>query len=220
MISSNVNDLLHAIVTNLQTPVVIVLLVLMIATVMVVGSFCCEYLLEHRKLKEDIPDLIEKINHTKSGEILEMLLSARLLPRQKKVLRQLIEAADMDAETRETYAVQMLFEEEEHYQKNLRWPQTISKLGPMFGLLGTLVPLGPGLMALGQGNTELLSQSLLVAFDTTAAGVVIAAVAMVVAQTRKQWYRKYSQALESIMGVVIEKVKSQPKTSEKGDASC
>lgn len=219
MISSNVNDLLHVIVTNLQTPVVIILLVLMVATVMVVGSFCCEYVLEHRKLREDIPNLIEKINHTKSAQVGEMLVNARLLPRQKKVLKQLIDAADMDAETRETYAVQMLFEEEEHYQKNLRWPQTISKLGPMFGLLGTLVPLGPGLMALGQGNTELLSQSLLVAFDTTAAGVVIAAIAMVVAQIRKQWYRKYTQALESIMGVVIDKVKTEPKSSEKGDAA-
>lgn len=53
----------------------------------------------------------------------------------------------------------------------------IAKLGPMFGLLGTLIPLGPGIVALGQGDTVTLSESMNVAFDTTIAGVISAAVA-------------------------------------------
>lgn len=39
----------------------------------------------------------------------------------------------------------------------------------MLGLLGTLIPLGPGIIALGQGDTQTLSTSLLTAFDTTIA---------------------------------------------------
>ena len=34
----------------------------------------------------------------------------------------------------------------------------IAKLGPMFGLLGPLIPLGPGIVALGQGDTVTLSE--------------------------------------------------------------
>ena len=205
MFSENVNNILRAIISNLQTPVVMILLVLMVATVIVAGTFVFEFFVEHRKLKADIPKLIETMNRAKANELTDLIDKNKLLPRQKKALHRLIEADEMDGDTREIYASQLLFEEEEHYQKYLRWPQMISKLGPMFGLLGTLVPLGPGLMALGQGDTQALSQSLLTAFDTTAAGVVIAAIALVIAQMRKQWYRRYSQALESMMEVILDK---------------
>ncbi|MCI5944717.1 MAG: MotA/TolQ/ExbB proton channel family protein [Eubacterium sp.] len=217
MISDNVNSILRVIISNFQTPVVIILLVLMVATVIVAGTFVYEFFIEHRKLKADIPKLIETINMAEPEELKQLILQNKLLPRQKKALEELIGETEMDESTLETYAAQLLFEEEEHYQKYLRWPQMISKLGPMFGLLGTLVPLGPGLMALGQGNTEMLSQSLLIAFDTTSAGVVIAAVAIVIAQIRKQWYRRYSQALESLMEVILTKMKSDTRS---GGAEC
>ena len=214
MFSENVNNILRAIISNLQTPVVMILLVLMVATVIVAGTFVFEFFVEHRKLKADIPKLIETMNRAKANELTDLIDKNKLLPRQKKALHRLIEADEMDGDTREIYASQLLFEEEEHYQKYLRWPQMISKLGPMFGLLGTLVPLGPGLMALGQGDTQALSQSLLTAFDTTAAGVVISAIALVIAQMRKQWYRRYSQALESMMEVILDKWNAGKNSSQ------
>ena len=214
MFSENVNNILRAIISNLQTPVVMILLVLMVATVIVAGTFVFEFFVEHRKLKADIPKLIETMNRAKANELTELIDKNKLLPRQKKALHRLIETDEMDGDTREIYASQLLFEEEEHYQKYLGWPQMISKLGPMFGLLGTLVPLGPGLMALGQGDTQALSQSLLTAFDTTAAGVVIAAIALVIAQMRKQWYRRYSQALESMMEVILDKWNAGKNSSQ------
>ena len=220
MISENVNSILRAIVANLQTPVVIILLVLMLATIVVTGTFVFEFFVEHRKLQADVPKLIETMNMTKVRDMSELIRENKLLPRQKKVLTQLIREQKMNSENREIYAAQMLFEEEEHYQKYLRWPQMISKLGPMFGLLGTLVPLGPGLMALSEGNTAILSQSLLIAFDTTSAGVVIAAVALVIAQIRKQWYRNYAQALESLMEVILDKMKAEDQGVETGGAKC
>ena len=220
MFSENVNNILRAIISNLQTPVVMILLVLMVATVIVAGTFVFEFFVEHRKLKADIPKLIETMNRAKANELTELIDKNKLLPRQKKALHRLIETDEMDGDTREIYASQLLFEEEEHYQKYLRWPQMISKLGPMFGLLGTLVPLGPGLMALGQGDTQALSQSLLTAFDTTAAGVVIAAIALVIAQMRKQWYRRYSQALESMLEVILDKLNAgKNSTQDKQEVS-
>lgn len=220
MFSNNVNDILRAIISNLQTPVVLVLMVLLAATVIVAGTFVYEFLVEHRKLKADIPKLIETMNMADVDELSDLVEQNRLLPRQKNALQQLIRAKEMDGDTREIYASQLLFEEEEHYQKSLRWPQMISKLGPMFGLLGTLVPLGPGLMALGKGDTQLLSQSLLIAFDTTSAGVVIAAIALVIAQIRKQWYRRYAKALESVMEVILDKMKSVDQREKSGGAGC
>ena len=220
MISENVNSILRAIVANLQTPVVIILLILMIATVVVAGTFVFEFFVEHRRLQADVPKLIETMNTTKVCDMSDLVNRNELLPRQKKVLKQLIQEQKMDSESREIYAAQLLFEEEEHYHNYLRWPQMISKLSPMFGLLGTLVPLGPGLMALGEGNTALLSQSLLIAFDTTSAGVLIAAVALVIAQIRRQWYRNYAQVLESLMEVILDKMKAEEQCLETGGAKC
>lgn len=220
MISENVNSILRAIVANLQTPVVIILLILMMATVVVAGTFVFEFFVEHRRLQADVPKLIETMNTTKVCDMSDLVNRNELLPRQKKVLKQLIQEQKMDSESREIYAAQLLFEEEEHYQNYLRWPQMISKLSPMFGLLGTLVPLGPGLMALGEGNTVLLSQSLLIAFDTTSAGVLIAAVALVIAQIRRQWYRNYAQVLESLMEVILDKMKAEEQCLEAGGAKC
>ena len=220
MFSESVNSILRAIIANLQTPVVIILLVLMAATVIVTGTFVFEFFVEHRKLRADVPKLIETMNTTKIRDLSDLIKQNELLPRQKKALNQLIREDKMDSENREIYAAQLLFEEEEHYQKYLRWPQMISKLGPMFGLLGTLVPLGPGLMALSEGNTALLSQSLLIAFDTTSAGVVIAAVALVITQIRKQWYRSYAQALESMMEVILDKMKAEEQRAKTGGVNC
>ena len=74
----------------------------------------------------------------------------------------------------------------------------------MFGLLGTLIPLGPGLIALGQGDTKTLSESLLIAFDTTVAGLVSGAVAFVITAIRNRWYEKYMVGLETIMECILD----------------
>ena len=69
----------------------------------------------------------------------------------------------------------------------------------MFGLMGTLIPLGPGLIALGQGDTKTLSSSLLIAFDTTVAGLISAAVSYIISSVRNRWYEEYMVNLETVM---------------------
>ena len=76
---------------------------------------------------------------------------------------------------------------------------------PMFGLLGTLIPLGPGLIALGQGDTKTLSASLLIAFDTTIAGLISGAVAFVITSIRKRWYDSYLVSMETLMEAILDK---------------
>jgi biopolymer transport protein ExbB/TolQ len=73
----------------------------------------------------------------------------------------------------------------------------------MLGLLGTLIPLGPGLIAMGRGDTYTLSLSLLTAFDTTIAGLAAAAAAYVVSGIRRNWYENYMTLLETLMLCVL-----------------
>ena len=207
MINSVTNGVLRTIVGTLQTPVVLVLLIMLVLTIIMAGSFAVEFFTERKLLTENIPKLIEKINTARLDEVKDIIKESHILNRQKAAINKLIDADDMDDATRESYAAQLLFDEEEHYRKYLRHAETLLKLGPMFGLLGTLIPLGPGLIALGKGNTQALSESLLVAFDTTSLGVIISAIAFVIYQLRKSWYNRYSVGLESIMETIINKQK-------------
>jgi biopolymer transport protein ExbB/TolQ len=58
------------------------------------------------------------------------------------------------------------------------------RLGPCLGLAGTLIPLGPGLMALNEGDLASLSSQLVMAFSTTVVGLLIGGVSYVIVLAR------------------------------------
>ena len=101
----------------------------------------------------------------------------------------------------------MLESEGDYYNRILRITDTVAKLGPMFGLLGTLIPLGPGVVALGQGDTVTLSQSMSIAFDTTIAGIITAAICAVISTIRKRWYASDMADVEAIMEGCLQEMK-------------
>ena len=78
------------------------------------------------------------------------------------------------------------------------------QLGPILGLLGTLIPLGPGLAALGSGDIVTLAEALTVAFDTTVTGLVMGALAYLVSKFKKQWYESDLIVLETIAEAELE----------------
>ena len=61
--------------------------------------------------------------------------------------------------------------------------------------MGTLIPLGPGLTALGNGNIDILATALTVAFDTTVVGLLIGLVAYSMGRVRRRWYEQTWQLL-------------------------
>lgn len=64
----------------------------------------------------------------------------------------------------------------------------IARVGPMLGLMGTLIPLGPGLSALGRGELDLLAQAVTVAFNTTVLGLLVGIVGFLLGRLRRRWY--------------------------------
>jgi len=70
----------------------------------------------------------------------------------------------------------------------------ITRLGPMLGLMGTLIPLGPGLAALGQGEFLQLTAAITVAFDTTVLGLLVGIVGFVIGRLRRRWYDRLLDA--------------------------
>jgi len=72
----------------------------------------------------------------------------------------------------------------------------IARVGPMLGLMGTLIPLGPGLAALGRGELQTLAQAVTVAFDTTVMGLLVGIIGFVLGRVRRRWYDSLLDALE------------------------
>ncbi|AXX95604.1 MULTISPECIES: MotA/TolQ/ExbB proton channel family protein [Arcobacter] len=82
-------------------------------------------------------------------------------------------------------------------KKRIERADFITRLAPMLGLMGTLIPLGPGLAALGDGDVKILSTAMSVAFDTTVLGLLCGMVGFVIARLRRRWYDKALSIMES-----------------------
>ncbi len=80
-------------------------------------------------------------------------------------------------------------ETESSWQTRLEKLQTWIRIGPSLGLMGTLIPLGPGLLALAEGDLAQLSANLIIAFATTVVGILIGLICGGVHSVRKRWYR-------------------------------
>ena len=79
---------------------------------------------------------------------------------------------------------------DEEMTKRLEKTRTIVRIGPILGLMGTLIPMGPALLALTQGDINTLATSLIFAFGTTVLGLLVGGVAYVITTIRQHWYDK------------------------------
>lgn len=201
-----IHDVLRAVSSALEVPVVIVLILFLLAAAVLTGWGIAEFFTERRHLKVALLQLLEDLRT--ADDRAAVIEASGLLRRQKDALLELLNHPDFNGEMRETLAVRLLEQEQDRYDRIVKLSELLARLAPMFGLLGTLIPLGPGIIALGQGDTYTLSTSLLTAFDTTVAGLVAAAFATVISTVRRGWYREYASILEAAAEMLLETEKA------------
>ena len=213
--ASAVKDMLRAVSAGLQIPTIIILLCLVALTVVLLGSLVVEYFTERKQLSGSIPELIDALQGKDARGLAAVIENSGLLQRQKAAVLELVKRENLPLETRIALAKKLLLDEEKHYVGRVRVSDLISKIEPMFGLMGTLIPLAPGLIALGQGDTKTLSDSLLIACDTTVAGLISAAVSLFISSVRKSWYAGYSSSLEAVMDAVLDCTEAGDEPAQK-----
>lgn len=201
--TTGVSDVLRSIVGVCEVPVIILLLLAVVFMVVLIGTLVGEYFTENRHFKVFLPKLVDELEQNPQDPA-EVIKKSGLLLRQKKYLVELTRHPELTDEMRESLAVGLEFKERSHYDNIVKITDVTSRVAPMVGLLGTLIPLGPGIMALGQGDVELLSQSLLTAFDTTSLGLIVGGLALIVSAIRKSWYKRYMASFDAIMECVLE----------------
>lgn len=200
--SISANSIMRQIVTMLDVPVKVVLIVMLIISLIMVGGLIAEWF-QRRYLKVKATSVIDAIKKG-DNDVTTIIKNSSLLAKQKRLLLELTIHSALSDDMKENFASSLL----ENYNQNLDWTvkqsDLIIKLGPTFGLLGTLIPLGPGIIALAQGDTATLSYSLLAAFDTTVIGLIAASICTVISLIRRRWYAKDKIMLTLIMEAVLE----------------
>lgn len=200
-----ITDILHGIAGFLLIPTVILLICFVAYALYSVGSIVVEAVVERRQYRAKIPQLVALIEECPIDELQRVIDESGLLRRQKDDLDELVCYLYLPEDGRTEVAKRLLANEDLHDQRVLDRTEVAAKTAPMLGLMGTLIPLGPGIIALGTGDVETLSNALLMAFDTTVAGLATAVVCFVVSRIRRRWYADYLISMEAAFNAILER---------------
>ena len=198
---------LNVVSQSLQIPVIIFLLIFAVYSVITVGGLISEYSSRKKVPVKLIKDLIFSISRTKEiSEIEGIIKNAQIPKNQKRVLVNIARSGELKKDSREALAEKLIENEEDIIEKNLQKTDIITKIGPTLGLMGTLIPMGPGLAALGAGDINTLASSLTVAFNTTIVGIGSGALCYVIGKIRSAWYDRYLSDLDALIDAVLDKM--------------
>lgn len=198
---------IHIVSESLLAPVVIILVIFLIYAILSFGGFLNEWFTKKPLKSDGLEALLQDISKSNSpDELISVVNASSLYKEQKEILVKITNNYNLGPEARKAFASKLIEEEESNLVKVTSKTDILVRLGPIFGLLGTLIPLGPGLSALGTGDITTLAESLTIAFDTTVTGLTIGALGYLVSKYRKQWYESDLTTTETIAEAILEKL--------------
>jgi biopolymer transport protein ExbB/TolQ len=110
--------------------------------------------------------------------------------------RAVIDLASAAQSSRDDAIENALADYELRIQRRLDRTRMLVRAGPALGLMGTLIPLAPGLSALGQGSFSQLAGDLKVAFAATVIGILVGTGAFILTLARTRVYTEDLAGLE------------------------
>ena len=205
--SSFLTSALDVISQSLQIPVIVFLLLFAVISVIILGGLISEYTSRKKVSMKTMRELIYSISESGTvEEMKEVIASAKIPKSQRSVLDKIASSSSLTKDSRVALARKFIENEEDKTAKSLEKTDIITRIGPTLGLMGTLIPMGPGLAALGTGDVNTLSQAIIVAFDTTVVGIGAGAIAYFVSKVRSHWYEEYLSNLDALADVVLDKL--------------
>lgn len=187
-IGALLKSLIYLIASSLLYPVLLLLVALVVYIVISSGSFFAEWLERLRLVKyppERLPRLIREGNDQNffPHRVNSYLEDLRLLP-------------DKVSQPDEVEIENILQETSLRTWKSLDRIRMIIRIGPSLGLIGTLIPMGTGLAALGQGDMTGLSSDLVIAFTTTVVGLAVGIAAYFFYTIKRRWVEEDIKNIE------------------------
>ncbi|MCP4114423.1 MAG: biopolymer transporter [Desulfobacteraceae bacterium] len=178
---------IYLIASSLLYPVLFLLVVITIWLFISSGSFLAECI-ERRRLTKVAPENLTKaIRGNNRSQVFSKRVAAYLTR-----LDTLVTAPEPSLVTVEN----LLQETSLATWKSLDKLAILARVAPSLGLLGTLIPMGTGLAALGQGDLAALSTDLVMAFTTTVVGLAAGTAAYVLFTVKKRWMEQDVKDME------------------------
>lgn len=192
-----ISDILYWISTGLLVPVIVLLIFFFGRALLLIGGFFGQYM-AIRRTAALLGKELDGLNRDNVATLSERL------PRKNPSLvvsymKRLLEADGAAMRQR------LLADFEIGADKDLATSKTLGKMGPMLGLMGTLIPMGPALVGLSTGDIASMAYNMQVAFATTVVGLFAAAIGFITGQVKQRWYQKEMTDLEFVAALLNEK---------------
>ena len=198
----NISQILFLVSDSLLIPDIIVLLVLFVRALFLVGSFYNQYITKYKNERQLRP-ILDQL----TPERMEELQAA--LPEKDNSLYIKYLRAILARPADDTYADYMITNFENDAEKDVVTSKLLAKVGPVLGLIGTLIAMSPALTGLSQGDISKMASNMQVVFATTVVGLVVSLVGLVTLQFKQRWYAKEVNQLD-----YITRIRSQQNTQK------
>ena len=201
-----ISNVLFWISNGLLVPDIVLLILLFIKSLLLVGGFFGQYI-GIRRTGKLVHDEVEKLEASGVEEF------RKKLPQKSgmaviEYATKIIAAAD-----NRPLKDRLLSEFEIYADKDMAWSRYLAKLGPMLGLMGTLIPMGPALVGLSTGDIGSMAYNMQVAFATTVVGMVSAAIGYFTEQVKQRWYLRDLTSLQYLADI-LDPVQTAASASE------
>ena len=197
-----VSNVLFWISNGLLVPVIVGLLYFFVNSILLLGIFFNQYLTHSKQTK-----LLKKtLDSLRADDMEKLKVDAGKLPQSNFTgfLRNIIEAPS------KAYSNRLLADYEVRADAELGKYKLLTKFGPILGLMGTLIPMGPALAGLATGDVASMAYNMQIAFATTVVGLFVGAIGYVLLQIKQRWFVAELAGLEFIADLKEQNTSNTP----------
>lgn len=191
-----ITNILYWLSTGMLIPVIVFLLFFFVKSLLMIGVFYGNYINRTKinvKLNREIgnagvEDFLESVPQDNGrSKLLEYLNRIKAAPEDQPLRDKIVGDYEIAAD------------------KELGQSKLLVKIGPMLGLMGTLIPMGPALVGLATGDIASMASNMQVAFATTVVGIIIGAIGFITLQIKQRWVADDMNILEYVVESLNEK---------------
>lgn len=160
--------------------VIVGLLYFFVNSILLLGIFFNQYLTHSKQTKM----LKKTLDSLRADDMEKLKVEAGKLPQSNFTgfLHNIIEAPS------KAYSNRLLADYEVRADTELGKYKLLTKFGPILGLMGTLIPMGPALAGLATGDVASMAYNMQIAFATTVVGLFVGAIGYVLLQIKQRWF--------------------------------
>ncbi|OUR61793.1 hypothetical protein A9Q74_07720 [Colwellia sp. 39_35_sub15_T18] len=156
-----IESMMAKVSTLLMTPVILVIVLLLIYAVFSLGRFLSQYIVR----KKNALTYVKQVAHQQSQYLSGYPIHNYFVANPKASEDEL-----------EVFAL-----------KKLETLRIVTRIAPMLGLIATMIPMGPALQAMADGNIQGISENLIIAFAAVIWGLTISTLTFWPASVKKRW---------------------------------